>query len=40
MSQALRTGTIVQGLLLGLIVSLLFAALPLLRIRHIRPNML
>jgi putative ABC transport system permease protein len=40
MSQTLRTGTVVQGLLLGLLVSLLFAALPLLRIRHIRPNML
>ena len=40
MSQSLRTGTVIQGLLLGLLVSLLFSALPLLRIRHIRPNML
>jgi putative ABC transport system permease protein len=40
MSQSLLTGTIIQGLLLGLLVSLLFSAVPLLRIRHIRPNML
>ncbi len=40
MSQTLRTGTVIQGLLLGLLVSILFSALPLLRIRHIRPNML
>lgn len=40
MSHALRTGTVIQGLMLGLLISLLFSALPLLRIRHIRPNML
>lgn len=40
MSNSLRTGTVVQGLLLGLLISFLFSAVPLLRIRHIRPNML
>ncbi|HKO96735.1 MAG TPA: FtsX-like permease family protein [Pyrinomonadaceae bacterium] len=40
MSNSLRPGTVVQGLLLGLLISILFSALPLLRIRHIRPNML
>ncbi|MEK6283657.1 MAG: FtsX-like permease family protein [Acidobacteriota bacterium] len=40
MSYSLRTGTVIQGLLLGLLISFLFSALPLLRIRHIRPNML
>ncbi len=40
MSQSLRPGTVIQGLLLGLLISFLFSALPLLRIRHIRPNML
>jgi putative ABC transport system permease protein len=40
MSQSLRTGTVIQGLVLGLLISFLFSALPLLRVRHIRPNML
>ncbi len=40
MSQSLRTGTIIQGLVLGLLISFLFSALPLLRVRHIKPNML
>ncbi len=40
MSNTLRPGTVIQGLLLGLLISILFSALPLLRIRHIRPNML
>ncbi len=31
---------VAQGLGLGLLISILFAALPLLRIRHIKPNML
>ena len=40
MSYQLTAGAIAQGLGLGLLVSLLFSALPLLRIRHIKPNML
>ncbi|HYJ86842.1 MAG TPA: FtsX-like permease family protein [Pyrinomonadaceae bacterium] len=40
MSQSLRTGTVIQGLVLGLLISFLFSALPLLRVRHIRPNLL
>ncbi len=40
MSYALTTGAIVQGLGLGLLVSVLFSLLPLLRVRHIKPNML
>lgn len=40
MSQSLHSGTVIQGLLLGLLISILFSALPLLRIRRIRPNML
>lgn len=40
MSYRLTTGATVQGLGLGLLVSLLFSAMPLLRIRHIKPNML
>lgn len=40
MSQSLRLGTVIQGMMLGLLVSFLFSAVPLLRIRHIRPNML
>lgn len=36
----LSSGAIAQGLSLGLMVSLLFSALPLLRVRHIKPNML
>jgi putative ABC transport system permease protein len=40
MSYELTAGAIAQGLLLGLLISLLFSALPLLRVRHIKPNML
>ncbi len=40
MSYALQTNAIAQGLGLGLLISILFSALPLLRIRHIKPNML
>ena len=40
MSFALRAGAVWQGLALGLLVTLLFSALPLLRVRHIRPNTL
>jgi putative ABC transport system permease protein len=36
----LHAGAVAQGLGLGLLISLLFSALPLLRIRRIRPNML
>jgi putative ABC transport system permease protein len=36
----LQPGAVAQGLLLGLLISLLFSALPLLRIRSIKPNML
>ena len=40
MSYELTAGAIAQGLTLGLLISLLFSALPLLRVRHIKPNML
>ncbi|HEX8423197.1 MAG TPA: FtsX-like permease family protein, partial [Pyrinomonadaceae bacterium] len=40
MSYELTWGAIAQGLTLGLLISLLFSALPLLRVRHIKPNML
>ncbi|MET0624714.1 MAG: FtsX-like permease family protein [Pyrinomonadaceae bacterium] len=40
LSYDLQTGAVAQGLGLGLLISLLFSALPLLRIRRIRPNML
>jgi putative ABC transport system permease protein len=40
MSYGLAPGAIAQGTGLGLLVSILFSALPLLRIRHIKPNML
>ena len=40
MSYGLAPGAIAQGMGLGLLVSILFSALPLLRIRHIKPNML
>ncbi|MFL6256069.1 MAG: ABC transporter permease, partial [Pyrinomonadaceae bacterium] len=36
----LQPGAVVQGLGLGLLISILFSALPLLRISRIRPNML
>jgi putative ABC transport system permease protein len=40
MSYGLAPGAIVQGVGLGLLISILFSALPLLRVRHIKPNML
>jgi putative ABC transport system permease protein len=40
LSYALQPSAVAQGLVLGLLISLLFSALPLLRIRQIRPNML
>ncbi|HEX6183931.1 MAG TPA: FtsX-like permease family protein [Pyrinomonadaceae bacterium] len=40
LSYDLQTGAVMQGLALGLLISLLFSALPLMRIRRIRPNML
>jgi putative ABC transport system permease protein len=40
LSYELQPGVVAQGLMLGLLVSLLFSALPLLRISRIRPNML
>jgi putative ABC transport system permease protein len=40
MSYNLARGAVAQGIGLGLLVSILFSALPLLRIRHIKPNML
>ncbi len=40
LSYELQPGAVAQGLGLGLLISLLFSALPLLRIRGIRPNML
>ena len=40
MSYQLTSAAVVQGLGLGLLVSILFSAMPLLRIRHIKPNML
>jgi putative ABC transport system permease protein len=40
MSYNLAPGVVAQGLGLGLLVSILFSAMPLLRIRHIKPNML
>ncbi|HJR09749.1 MAG TPA: FtsX-like permease family protein [Pyrinomonadaceae bacterium] len=40
MTYALSAGAIAQGLALGLLISLLFSALPLLRVRRIKPNML
>jgi len=40
MSYELTWSAIAQGLTLGLLISLLFSALPLLRVRRIKPNML
>ncbi|MGA9771300.1 MAG: FtsX-like permease family protein [Blastocatellia bacterium] len=40
MSYGLRWGAAAQGLGAGLLISILFSALPLLRIRHIKPNVL
>lgn len=36
----LRPGAVVQGVGIGVLISLLFSALPLLRIRNIKPNVL
>ncbi|MDQ3803405.1 MAG: FtsX-like permease family protein [Acidobacteriota bacterium] len=40
MAYDLQAGAVAQGLGLGLLISLLFSALPLLRIRHVKPNLL
>ncbi len=40
LSYDLQSGAVAQGLGLGLLISLLFSALPLLRIGRIKPNML
>lgn len=40
MTYGLRAGAAAQGLGTGILISLLFSALPLLRIRHIKPNVL
>ena len=40
MTYGLRWGAVIQGLGAGLLISILFSALPLLRIRHIKPNVL
>src|SRR5262245_25707749 len=40
MSYALQWGPIWQGFLVGLLITVLFSVLPLLQIRHIKPNVL
>ncbi len=40
MSYALQWPAVIQGMGFGLLVTMLFSALPLLRIRHIKPNVL
>ncbi|MFY9571219.1 MAG: FtsX-like permease family protein, partial [Blastocatellia bacterium] len=40
MTYGLRAGAAAQGLGVGILISILFSMLPLLRIRHIRPNVL
>ena len=40
MSYDLHLGAVIQGMVLGLLITLLFSSLPLLSIRHIKPNML
>ncbi|HYO63652.1 MAG TPA: FtsX-like permease family protein [Pyrinomonadaceae bacterium] len=40
MSYELAPGAVAQGVGLGLLISVLFSALPLLRIRHVKPSML
>ncbi len=40
MSYGLRPGAVAQGLGVGILISILFSALPLLRIRRIKPNAL
>src|SRR5207247_4130532 len=38
MSYDLHLGAVIQGMVLGLLITLLFSSLPLLSIRHIKPN--
>jgi len=40
MGYELQAGAVAQGLGLGLLISLLFSALPLMRIRNVKPNLL
>src|SRR5262249_20039072 len=40
MSYALQWGAVSQGFLVGLLITILFSVLPLLQIRHIKPNVL
>jgi putative ABC transport system permease protein len=40
MTYGLRWGAVIQGVCAGLLISILFSALPLLRVRHIKPNVL
>ncbi len=40
MSSAVAPGTALQGMLLGVMISLLFSALPLLQVRNIKPRLL
>jgi len=40
MTYGLRPGAAAQGVAVGIMISILFSALPLLQIRHIRPNVL
>ncbi len=40
LNYSLHTGAIFQGLGIGILITILFSALPLLRIRHIKPSVL
>jgi putative ABC transport system permease protein len=40
MTYGLRFGAAAQGMGVGILISILFSALPLLRVRHIKPNVL
>jgi putative ABC transport system permease protein len=40
MTYGLRPGAALQGFAVGLLIALIFSALPLLRVRHIKPNVL
>lgn len=40
MNYSLQSSAVLQGLAVGVFVTILFSALPLLRIRHIKPNVL
>ncbi|MDQ3321195.1 MAG: FtsX-like permease family protein [Acidobacteriota bacterium] len=40
MSYGVHLSTALQGVLLGVLISLLFSGLPLLQVRHIKPNLL